>query len=225
MGRIIVIEGTDGSGKKEQALRLTSRLREAGNKVSLFDFPIYKHPTGAPITYYLNNGFKELGFIDPRVISAMYAINRLCVRKEIISAVNSGIVICNRYVTSNKGHQASKTDNEEEFNEIIDFIDYFEYKLCELPREDAAVLLLVHPLVSQRLMALREKDSHEENIDYLKRSYDTYKKIASREGWIVIDCMRGSFSDEELTGKPIEELLFSISEINDVIYNKIKDII
>src|SRR3989344_5283279 len=108
-GKFIVIEGTDGSGKGEQTLRLVKRLKNTGYNVVSFDFPRYSEPSSWFVVEYLKGAFGTLKEINPRTASLFYALDRYAAAPQIRSAIKAGkIVISNRYVASNLGHQGSK---------------------------------------------------------------------------------------------------------------------
>ena len=154
--KIIVIEGTDGSGKETQSKKLFEFLTNNNYKVKRYSFPIYESASGKIVGGpYLGKSeigesyFKETSAkVDPLVSSLYYAADRrynflLEIENELY---NNDVVILDRYVTSNQGHQASKAKTKEERLKILEFIDKLEYDLCELPRPDKVIFLHMQAL-------------------------------------------------------------------------------
>ena len=149
--KIIVIEGTDGSGKATQSDMLLKHYTNEGLKVKKFSFPIYESATGKIIggpylgkTDICETYFSESGVnVDPIVCSLYYAADRRYnflkeIEKEIYK---NDILILDRYVTSNMGHQACKATSLKKVDKILDFINVLEYNLCELPKPDLVIFL------------------------------------------------------------------------------------
>src|SRR5580700_9400291 len=108
-GKFIVIEGTDGSGKGEQTIRLVKRLKDSGQAVTPFDFPRYMEASAWFVSQYLNGSFGTIEEVGPRTASLFYALDRYAASPDIRAALARGeTVVSNRYVGSNLGHQGSK---------------------------------------------------------------------------------------------------------------------
>lgn len=194
-GKLIVIEGSDGSGKKTQAELLFERAKKEGYKVELLSFPQYDKFFGKEVKAYLNGEFGNLNQVPVKFASLLYALDRHSVKNELISKLNSGInIITNRYMESNIGHQASKFENEER-KKFIDWLYDLEIRHLGLPESDLVVYLNLPIEYSQKAMEKegREKDIHEADIEYLKKVNQTYLEFAkNNQRWIVLDCLEDS---------------------------------
>lgn len=213
-GKIIVVEGTDCSGKETQSKLLEKRLNSIGKKCVRFDFPNYESPTGRIIGgAYLGRPeigpsfFKEGAVnVDPHVVCLYYAADRKYEMPEIEKYLNDDYyVILDRYTTSNLAHQGSKIhDKDERFN-MYQWIDKLEYWLLGLPKPDKTIFLHV-PL--ENTLELRKSrksiDEHEKSPEYLKRAEESYLELSELYNWDKIECIRNN-------------KLRSVEDINDEI--------
>ena len=209
-GKLIVIEGTDCSGKETQSDLLVEYLNFRGFKTKKFAFPNYKSPTGKIIAGpylgkegYLPPLFEEgASNVDPYCASLLYAMDRKYNIKEIEDCLNLGInVVLDRYIDSNMAHQGSKL-NSEKREQMFYFIEKLEYELLNLPKADLPILLYMPTWASTELKRNRREkpDQHEMNVEYIKRSEETYLQIAKRRHSKIIECTQGN------TILPIEEI-------------------
>lgn len=213
-GKIIVIEGTDCSGKETQSKLLEKRLNSMGKKCVRFDFPNYESPTGRIIGgAYLGRPeigpsfFKEGAVnVDPHVVCLYYAADRKYEMPEIEKYLNDDYyVILDRYTTSNLAHQGSKIhDKDERFN-MYQWIDKLEYWLLGLPKPDKTIFLHV-PLENTLELRKNRKsiDEHEKSPEYLKRAEESYLELSELYNWDKIECIRNN-------------KLRSVEDINDEI--------
>lgn len=213
-GKIIVIEGTDCSGKETQSKLLEKRLNSIGKKCVRFDFPNYESPTGRIIGgAYLGRPeigpsfFKEgAANVDPHVVCLYYAADRKYEMPEIEKYLNDDYyVILDRYTTSNLAHQGSKIhDKDERFN-MYQWIDKLEYWLLGLPKPDKTIFLHV-PLENTLELRKNRKsiDEHEKSPEYLKRAEESYLELSELYNWDKIECIRNN-------------KLRSVEDINDEI--------
>lgn len=217
-GKLYVIEaGSDASGKKTQTDLLYKKLVEKYNKVKKVEFPNYKSDSSFLVKMYLNGDIKEKpDDVNAYASSTFYAIDRYLTFERGLREFyeNGGIIIADRYVTSNMIYQLGKLDDEEERARFIKWLYDLEYRIYNLPRPTDVFYLDTSFEVSQKLLEKRRKklspkDIHEENKDYLKKIYDRSLNIAKSEGWQIIDCMQD--------GKLLPPL-----EINRKILGKIK---
>ena len=214
--KIIVIEGTDCSGKETQSKLIEEKLKKEGNKVLRISFPAYNSPTGKIIegpylgksmNTYFDEGPTQ---VDPKVISMYYAADRLYNLKDIDE--NLDYIIFDRYVESNMAHQGSKIDNIEERKELYNFINELEYKLLKLPKPDITIFLHVPYEYVKRLKENRKQlDEHEKDDKFSKKSIDTYLELTNLYNWNKIECIK-------------DNNLRSIEDINEEIMNIIKDV-
>lgn len=201
-GKIIVVEGTDCSGKETQSKLLEERLNSIGKKCVRFDFPNYESPTGKIIGgAYLGKPeigpsfFKEGAVnVEPHVVCLYYAADRKYAMPEIEKYLNDNYyVILDRYTTSNLAHQGSKIhDKDERFN-MYQWIDKLEYWLLGLPKPDKTIFLHV-PF--ENTLELRKKrksiDEHEKSPEYLKRAEESYLELSELYNWDKIECIRNN---------------------------------
>lgn len=213
-GKIIVVEGTDCSGKETQSKLLEERLNSEGKKCVRFDFPNYESPTGKIIGgAYLGRPeigpsfFKEGAVnVDPHVVCLYYAADRKYAMPEIEKYLNDNYyVILDRYTTSNLAHQGSKIhDKDERFN-MYQWIDKLEYWLLGLPKPDKTIFLHV-PLENTLELRKNRKsiDEHEKSPEYLKRAEESYLELSELYNWDKIECIKNN-------------KLRSVEDINDEI--------
>ena len=214
-GKILVIEGTDCSGKETQSRLLEKRLNEKGKKCIRFSFPMYDTPTGKIVGgSYLGKPeispslFEEGAVnVDPHVVCLYYAADRKYNMPKIEEYLNKGYyVILDRYTTSNLAHQGSKIkDDDERFN-MYQWIDKLEYWLLKLPKPDLTIFLHVPFENTIELRKNREFiDEHEKSEEHLKNAEKAYIELSELYNWNKIECIRN--------GK-----LRTIEDINDEIY-------
>lgn len=220
-GRLFVIEsGTDGSGKATQTKLLYDRLEAEGYKIMKVEYPNYKSETSALVKMYLNGDFgKNADDVDAYIASTFFAADRYgSFKTEWEEFFNSGgIVIADRYTTSNMVYQASKMDDREERENFLEWLDQFEYELYKLPRPTGVFFLDVPVKVSQDLIKDRknkftdedEKDIHESDTDYLEKTYSNSKFVAQKYNWELVDCVDG-------------DKMKSIEDIHEEIYARVK---
>jgi len=214
-GKLIVIEGTDGSGKTTQSKLLVEELEKQGHSVKTIDFPQYGKPSSKNVEDYLAGKLGTAEEVGPYNASKFFAEDRKEAGPKIEEWLEQGnIVIANRYQESNKGHQAGKIKDPEERNKFIKWVDDLEYNQNKIPRSDIVVFLHVPADIAQRLAIARggRKDIHEEDIDHLKDAEKVYLEIAEKENWIMIECAK----DDDIM--PIEE-------IKEILWEKIKDLV
>lgn len=197
---LIVIEGVDCSGKETQTARLFERLRAEGRDAVRISFPDYESEASGPVKMYLRGDFGESAYdVNPYAASTLFAVDRFASYKTKWKDFLSGIVIADRYVTSNMVHQASKIKEEEEKRKYICWLYDLEYEKLELPKPDLVLFLDMPPEISARLNAERKnkitgeckKDIHEEDLKYLRASYENAHFVAREQGWTVIKCAEG----------------------------------
>ena len=195
-GKLIVFEGTDGSGKSTQFQALCARVEQTGTPFRRLVFPQYQEPSSALIRMYLGGEFgSRPGDVNPYAASAFYAVDRYASYKTKWGSFYEagGIVIADRYTTSNAVHQCSKLP-QEQWNDFLRWAFDYEYRLLGLPAPDAVVYLQVDPAVSQKLMTGRyhgdesRKDVHEKDIEYLARSRRAAEYCAEHLGWTTVHC-------------------------------------
>lgn len=219
-GKLIVIEGLDGSGKNTQATAIYDILKNEGKNVIKVSFPDYSSQSAALINMYLSGQFgSEPDAVNPYAASAFYAVDRYASfqTKWREHYENGGIVIADRYTTSNAIHQCSKLP-EEQWNSFLDWLFGFEYKYIAIPEPDSVVYLRVDPDVSQKLLEKRysndesKKDIHEKSQEYLRRSRIAADYCADRLKWSVVECtLNGSMRSKEDISLELLSLLRAVT--------------
>ncbi|MBE6006901.1 MAG: thymidylate kinase [Sarcina sp.] len=219
-GKLYVIEGLDGSGKATQAEMLYKKLTDLGLPVRRVSFPNYESDSSAPVRMYLRGDFGTDPYaVNAYAASSFYAVDRYAGYKADWGAFyeSGGIIIADRYTTSNAVHQCSKLP-EEEWEEYLDWLFHYEYDLLGIPAPDAVIYLEVEPEISQKLMAVRyrgdekKKDIHERNVDYLERSARAASYCCRKLGWKLVRCTRdGAMRSPEEIAEEIGSCLFPLS--------------
>ncbi len=189
-GKLIVIDGTDGSGKATQVDLLAKRLKKEGKKVQIVDFPEYDNNFfGKFIGECLTDEKYKFKETHPKIISVLYAADRWESKKKIEGWLAKGyVVIANRYVSANQIHQGGKVKTAKERKEFLSWLDTMEHKVFGIPRPSIVVYLSVPLAVSQRLMAERDaaqnraykgakKDVHESDPKHLEDARKSAVKL------------------------------------------------
>ncbi len=197
MGKLIVIEGTDGSGKSTQFKLLTQRLEAENRAFQKLVFPQYQEESSALIRMYLGGQFgTRPSDVNAFAASAFYAVDRYASYKKVWGDwyENGGLVVSDRYTTSNAVHQASKEAGDRQ-KEFLHWLYDFEYDKLGLPRPDLTIYLDVPTDFTEMLMRRREADTnthadiHEQDLTYLATCRRTGKAAAAYYGWTVISCV------------------------------------
>lgn len=198
LGKLIVIEGNDCSGKDTQTKLLVSALREKGSQAEMFAFPNYDSPTGKIINGpYLGNAtvsnswFKEGPVqVNPKVAALYYAADRKYNIHKITWLLEHGIhVILDRYVYSNMAHQGAKIEDKMERAKMFQWLETLEFDLLELPRPDIAIFLHM-PLNEVKKLKQNRKvlDENEQDDQYLSQAEQTYLELTKRYHFHTIEC-------------------------------------
>ena len=200
-GRLIVIEGLDGSGKATQAKRLAAALQQHGKRVREISFPNYDSDSSTLVKMYLSGAFgTQPGDVNAYAASSFYAVDRYAGMKQDWGAFydSGGILIADRYTTSNAVHQCCKLPGAQ-WDAYLDWLFDYEYRLLGLPTPDLVVYLRLGIETSQRLMSERyhgdekKKDIHESNLSYLEQAHLAADYCASKYDWKTVECAeRGS---------------------------------
>ena len=198
MGKLIVIEGTDGSGKSTQFRLLSEHLEKDAVTFKHLVFPRYSEPSSALIRMYLGGEFgTKPSDVNAYAASAFYAVDRYASYKMDWGQwyEDGGVVLSDRYTTSNAVHQTSK-EPEDKQADYLQWLYDFEYKKLGLPRPDLTIYLDVPTDFTEKMLRGREQatntkaDIHEKDMAYLATCRQTGKKAAAYYGWQVIQCVR-----------------------------------
>lgn len=216
MGKLIVLEGTDGSGKSTQFSLLTKRLASEGQAFQRLVFPQYSEESSALIRMYLGGEFGvSPSDVNAYAASAFYAVDRYASYKKVWGRwyEEGGLVVSDRYTTSNAVHQASK-EPEETRGDFLKWLYDFEYGKLGLPQPDLVLYLDVPTDFTAQMMRRRESDTHthadihEQDLTYLATCRRTGKAAAAYYGWTVISCVR-------------DGVMRSIEDIHEEIYRHV----
>jgi dTMP kinase len=212
-GKLIVIEGTDGSGKATQSKQLLHKLEEKGIMTAYVDFPRYGEKSAGMVENYLNGKYGSADQVDAKVASIFYAVDRYDASFEVRKSLDEGrIIISNRYVSASMGHQAGKIHDLEKRREFLAWLEDLEYNFFKIPRPDLTILLFVPYLVAQKMVdnkghreyiGTKKRDIHEADADHLRNAEEAYLQVAKEKGWVIIDCTDGEkvLSIEEISNK------------------------
>ena len=204
-GKLIVIDGIDGSGKATQVGLLAKRLKIEGVKLKTIDFPrYYDNFFGGLIGQYLSGVYGDFIKVYPRLASVLYAADRFEASKNIKKWLDEGyVVIADRYVSANQIHQGGKIKDKKARREFLKWLDTMEYKTFGIPRPDIVIYLDVPFEVSkfwlEKKVAQRKKkylkgrkDVAEDNLLHLKASRESALALEkSNKNWIRIECCKG----------------------------------
>lgn len=222
-GKLIVIEGTDCSGKQTQSEKLIERLNNDGIDVVKYSFPDYETPTGKIVggpylgKSYICDGYFPEGApnVDGKVASLYYAADRLYNINKIKKSLEEGkTVILDRYVESNMAFQGSKFNTKEERLKMFKWLEELEYNLLSLPRPDK-VLFLYMPYEYACILKKNRKelpDQHELDENILRNAENTYLELANLYSFKKIDCVK----DNEIR---------TIDDINNDVYESVIELI
>lgn len=220
MGKLFVIDGTDGSGKQTQLQKLKERLEEEKIDYRVVSFPNYDSKTSTLVKMYLSGDFgKNAKDVSPYIASTFYAADRYATfqteYKEYYE--NGGIILADRYTTSSMIHQAGKIQDKEERDKFLKWLWDFEFNLYGLPIPTEVFFLNMPVEKSLELIANREnkfthdakKDIHESDKNHLTDAYAAACDVAKEYNWYEIKCVR-------------DEKIRAIEDIHEEIYNEIK---
>ncbi len=220
-GVFVVIEGTDGSGKATQVELLSKRLSFEGRAIALADFPQYGQPSAHFVERYLRGEYGSAKDVGPYRASLFYALDRFEKSFDIRRWLAEGrVVISNRYVSANMGHQAGKLLGKER-DAFLAWLMHMEYEIFEIPKPDVTIMLYVDPRVAQKFVDKKGKrdytqgkkrDIHEADLSHLRKAALAYKYVAKKYGWVTINCMKG-------------KKVLPIKNVHERIYKAIRKII
>ncbi len=224
MGKLIIFEGLDGSGKGTQTALTAQKLAARGVDLRQITFPDYASESSALVKLYLAGAFgQKPDDVNAYAASSFFAVDRYASYKTGWGAFyrDGGLVLSDRYTTSNAVHQCSKLPPAQ-WDGFLNWLFDFEYQKIGIPAPDAVVYLAVDPEVSQRLLAARyhgddsKKDIQEKDLDYLARSRAAAEYCAKALGWKRIDCTADG---------PQGKTMRTVEQINDEILAYLRDIL
>ena len=221
MGKLFVIDGTDASGKQTQLSKLKERLDKEGIEYKSVSFPNYDSESSSLVKIYLNGELSEdPKEISPYIASTFYAADRYITFKKEYEEYykNGGIILADRYTTSNMVHQAGKIKDDKEREKFLNWLWDFEFNLYGLPVPTEVFFLNMPTEYAIKLMENRKnkitkeekKDIHERSPEHLKDAYEEACKLSKKYNWKEIKCVKD--------GK-----IRRIEDIHEEIYQELKN--
>ncbi len=200
-GKLIVIDGGDGSGKTIQTKLLVTFFRQKGILTKLYDFPQYHTFHGKTVARFLRGEFGEFDEVSPYLASLAFALDRASVKKEMEDFLKKGgFIITNRYTTSNMAHQSAKFKNKNDQEAYLKWICELEYHIHKIPKEDLVIFLYVPWQISQKLTEKKGErdylkgkglDVAEKNLGHRVSAEKMYLALAKRyKHWVKINCVK-----------------------------------
>ncbi len=217
MGKLIVIEGLDGSGKSTQTPILEEELKAQGKEVRVVSFPQYENDSSMLVRMYLSGTFgTKPGDVNAYAASSFYAVDRYASYKQewkTFYEKPDSVILATRYVSSNEIHQLAKLDRSE-WNAFIAWVEDFEYDKLGIPRPDLVLYLHMKYEIAMELVSGRseqtgqKKDIHELDETYMERCHKAAACAADKLGWKTITCFDGKkpLPKEEIAAKILEEV-------------------
>ena len=220
MGKLFVIDGTDGSGKQTQSSLLKERLQKDGIDFKSISFPNYDSPSSALVKMYLEGDFGEnQKDVSPYIASTFYAADRYATFKKDFEKYynNGGIIIADRYTTSNMIHQAGIIKDKQEREKFLKWLWDFEFNLYGLPIPTEVIFLNMPPDYTEKLIQDREnKITHEKEKDIIEKNkqntidaYNNALELVKKYNWYEIKCVKA-------------DKIRTIEDINGEIYELVK---
>ena len=220
MGKLFVIDGTDGSGKQTQFEKLKEKLNKEGIDYKTVSFPNYDSPSSSLVKMYLSGEFgKNAKDVSPYIASTFYAADRYATFKLGYKEYydNGGIILADRYTTANMVHQAGKIYDKEERKKFLNWLWDFEFNLYGLPIPTQVIFLNMPTEYAIKLMQNRKnkitkeekKDIHERHPDHLRDAYNEALKVSKKYNWYEIKCVK----DNEIR---------TIDDIHEEVFNEVK---
>jgi len=208
----IVFEGIDNSGKSTQCRLLLEHLEKEGYEAKMIDFPQYGKKSAALIEEYLSGKYGSASEVSPYVASIFYACDRYDASFKIRQWLKEGkIVVADRYVGSNIGHQGGKIKNRDERLKFIRWVYDLEYNIFKIPKPDITFILKVSPELSMKLASRKkESDIHERDLTHLRDAFNSYIEAAKMfpQDFVIIECLKeNKFLPKEEIHKKIWEFV------------------
>ena len=222
MGKLIVIDGTDGSGKETQMNILQENLKKNNIEFKKVSFPNYDAPSSSLVKMYLSGEFgTDPKSVSPYVASTFYAVDRYATYKKELEEYyeKGGLILADRYTTANMVHQAGKIKDKEERNKFLTWLWDLEFNLYKIPKPDKVFFLnmpieFVEELIKNRKNKFNNnqvKDIHERDEGHLRDSHQSACEVAKEYNWNEIKCViNGKLRTREDKG---EEIFKAVKEI------------
>ena len=220
MGKLFVIDGTDGSGKQTQLQKLKENLDNRGIEYKTVSFPNYDSPSSALAKMYISGEFgTDAKAISPYIASTFYAADRYATYKRFLEKYynDGGIILADRYTTANMVHQSGKITDKEEREKFLNLLWDFEFNLYGLPVPTKSFFLNMPPDYAMKLMENREnkftheqaKDIHERDRSHIVDAYNAACDLVEKYDWYEVKCVK-------------DDKIRTIDDIHEEIYSEIK---
>lgn len=218
MGKLFVIDGTDGSGKQTQMQKLKERFEKENIEYMGVSFPNYDNPSSSLVKMYLSGEFGEnANDVSPYVASTFYAADRYATYKTKLEKYynDGGIILADRYTSANMIHQTGKIKDKAERKKFLDWLVDLEFNIYKIPKPDVVFFLNMPPKSSLELIKNREnkfshkmqKDIHEKDSHHIEDSYNAACNLVDEYGWREVKCIK---ENKIRTVEDINEEIFSI---------------
>lgn len=218
-GKLIVLTGIDGSGKTVQTKLLYEKLRKEGYPVETIDYPRYGKTFFADlVARYLRGEFGRLSDVSPYLAAPLFAGDRFETKDTLEGWLNDGkIILLNRYVVDNIAHQGARVPLPE-VDKFIDWLTRLEHDVYKLPKADMNILLSLPPTIAYERVQQKQKrdylkgkerDIHEDDLDYLSITSKLFHKLALQPDWKIVECVKGSNIHGDDNGIPLNEAVIS----------------
>lgn len=218
-GKFIVIEGSDGSGKRTQLDIIKNILEKDGYNVATYDFPQYSEDSSYFVREYLNGRYGNADTLGAKTPSLFYALDRFQASRGIHTDIEAGnLVLCNRYVGSNLAHQGQKIDDYKERKAYYEWLLDLEFDILGIPKPDLSVVLHEPAEIAQGMASIKHtdqtRDIHETNLNHLKKAVVAYQELCQEfpDRFVLVDCIQN-------------ETLLGVPQVTEAILAKIKPLI
>lgn len=214
-GRLIAIEGIDGSGKRTQLDLLAKALTARGVQIQATGFPHYDSWFGRMVGQFLNGDFGALDSVDPHFAALLYAGDRFEAKQDLSAALEQGkVVLADRYIPSNLAHQTARVPQDRR-HEFIAWLEHLEYNIYGLPHEDLVVYLRLPAVQAQELVSQKpartytsaKQDIQESSLRHLEEAAVMYDHLSRRPRWSTVECYDGARHVTRAPGKIAADVL------------------
>lgn len=220
-GKLIAVEGIDGSGKQTQVRLLEQSLADAGHSVFCTGFPQYESWFGKMVGQFLNGELGPLESVDPHFTALLYAGDRFEAKQRLASALADGrVVLADRYIASNLAHQTARAPAAKR-EDFVRWIEHLEYTIYDLPREDLVLYLRVPPRAAQTLIARKsartytnaKQDLQEASLRHLEDTAQMYDLLSRRPNWVTIECFNPSRGEMRAPERIAADILAAVKPL------------
>jgi dTMP kinase len=215
LGKLIAIEGIDGSGKRTQLDLLAKAFTARGVQIQATAFPHYDSWFGKMVGQFLNGDFGALDSVDPHFAALLYAGDRFEAKQELSAAIEQGkVVLTDRYIASNLAHQTARVQQDQR-DEFMAWLEHLEYNIYGLPHEDLVIYLRLPAAQAQSLVSKKpartytsaKQDIQESSLRHLEEAAAMYDHLSRRPRWSTVDCYGGASHEMRAPEKIAADIL------------------